>query len=295
MIGTPFHNRTETICESLNWRNWAGYASAGKYELSHDREYYAIRNAAALIDVSPLYKYLVHGPDAEKFVNRLITRNASKCKIGQVFYTTWCNDQGMVIDDGAVSRLDENSFRITAAEPNLRWFEDTAFGMDVTIADISEELAALALQGPHARNILLEVVAEAEKERLANLSYFYVMGATINGRSLTISRTGYTGDLGYELWIPAADALLVWDALMTAGAGYEITPTGILALDIARIEAGLLMIDVDYTPARHARIPEQKSSPFELDLGWSVDLKKPMNFNGRSALIEQPFSNPTTN
>ena len=282
MIGTPFHNRTETICESLNWRNWAGYAAAGKYELSHDREYYAIRNAAALIDVSPLYKYLIQGQDAEKFVNRLITRNATTCKIGQVLYTTWCNDDGMVIDDGTVSRLDETTFRITAAEPNLRWFEDTAFGMDVSISDISEEVAALALQGPLARAILLELVDE--KELLTRLSYFYVMNATINGRSLQISRTGYTGDLGYELWLPAADAESVWDTLMEAGAGYEITPAGILALDIARIEAGLLMIDVDYTPARHARIPNQKSSPYELDLGWSVDLKKPMNFNGRSAL-----------
>ncbi|NHZ71946.1 MAG: aminomethyl transferase family protein [Aquificales bacterium] len=285
MIRTPFHNRTEAVCESLNWRNWAGYASAGKYELSHDREYYAIRNAAALIDVSPLYKYLVQGSDAEKFINRLITRNASKCKIGQVLYTTWCNDEGMVIDDGTVSRLGNDTFRITAAEPNLRWFEDTAFSMDVTITDISETLAALALQGPHARNILLDVVAE--KEQLANLSYFYVMDATVNGRSLTISRTGYTGDLGYELWIPVADAEMVWDALIEAGTGYEITPAGILALDIARIEAGLLMIDVDYTPARHARIPSQKSSPFELDLGWSVDVKKPTNFNGRSALIAE--------
>jgi aminomethyltransferase len=285
MIGTPFHKRTEAICESRNWRNWAGYASAGKYELSHDREYYAIRSAAALIDVSPLYKYLVEGIDAEKFVNRLITRDAGKCKIGQVLYTTWCDDQGMVIDDGTVSRLDVSTFRITAAEPNLRWFEDTAFGMDVTITDVSAELAALALQGPQARNILLELVEE--KEQLTNLKYFYVMDATVNGRSLSISRTGYTGDLGYELWLPTADAELVWDALITAGAGYEITPAGILALDIARIEAGLLMIDVDYTPARHARIPGQKSSPFELDLGWSVDLKKPANFNGRSALIRE--------
>jgi aminomethyltransferase len=285
MIGTPFHNRTEAICESLNWRNWAGYAAAGKYEPTHDREYYAIRNSAALIDVSPLYKYLIQGLDAEKFVNRLITRNAVKCKIGQVLYTTWCDDQGKVIDDGTVSRLDGNTFRITAAEPNLRWFEDTAFSMDVTITDVTEELAALALQGPHARHILLEIVDE--KEQLANLKFFYVMPATINGRSLTISRTGYTGDLGYELWLPAADAEMVWDALMAAGVGYEITPAGILALDIARIEAGLLMADVDYTPARHARIPGQKSSPFELDLGWSVDLQKPMNFNGRSALIAE--------
>lgn len=285
MIGTPFHSRTSTLCESLDWRNWAGYAAAGKYELSHDREYYAIRNAAALIDVSPLYKYLIHGQDAEKFVNRLITRNASKCKIGQVLYTTWCNDDGMVIDDGTVSRLDEATFRITAAEPNLRWFEDTAFGMDVSIADISTKLAALALQGPLARNILLELVEE--KEQLTHLPYFYVMDGTINGRSLQISRTGYTGDLGYELWLPAADAETIWDALMGAGAGYEITPAGMLALDIARIEAGLLMIDVDYTPARHARIPSQKSSPYELDLGWSVDLKKLMNFNGRSALMRE--------
>ncbi|PIE79584.1 MAG: hypothetical protein CSA11_11365 [Chloroflexi bacterium] len=233
MIGTPFHNRTQAICEALNWRNWAGYASAGKYELSHDREYYAIRNAAALIDVSPLYKYLVQEPDAEKFVNRLITRDASKCKIGQVLYTTWCDDQGKVIDDGTVSRLDHTTFRLTAAEPNLRWFTDTAFGMEISIIDMSEQLAALALQEPHARNILLELVAETEQ--LSQLKYFYLMPATINGRSLSISRTGYTGDLGYELWLPPADTEAIWDALLEAGAGYEITLTGILALDIATI------------------------------------------------------------
>jgi aminomethyltransferase len=287
MIGTPFHSRTETLCESMNWRNWSGYAVAGKYELSHDREYYAIRNAAALIDVSPLYKYLIQGPDSEKFVNRLITRDASKCAVGQVLYTCWCNDQGKVIDDGTVSRLSADAFRLTAAEPNLRWLEDTAFSMDVAITDVSESLAALALQGPHSRTILLEVIAAAERERFARLPYFQVMPATVNGRSLTISRTGYTGDLGYELWLPAADAAPIWDALMAAGAGYEIAPAGILALDIARIEAGLLMADVDYTPARHAYLSGQASSPFELDLGWSVNLKKSGNFNGRSALLAE--------
>ncbi|RMG99424.1 MAG: aminomethyl transferase family protein [Chloroflexi bacterium] len=287
MRGSPFHPRTVQLCESFQWRNWAGYAIATKYELTHEREYYAIRNAAALLDITPLYKYLIQGPDAARFVDRLITRDVSRCRVGQVMYTTWCNEAGKVIDDGTVSRLDETTFRITAAEPNWRWFEACAFGLDVTIADISEKVAALALQGPNSRAILCEVVSGEEKERLERLKFFRVMSATIAGCPVSISRTGYTGDLGFEIWLDAKDALVIWDCLMEAGAGYGITPTGLLALDIARIEAGLLLIDVDYTPVRKALIPEQLSSPFELDLGWTVHLDKRANFVGKRALLAE--------
>lgn len=284
MIGTPLHTRTEALCESYDWRSWAGYAVVSKYELTHEWEYFAIRNAAALIDVSPLYKYLIEGPEAVKVVDRIITRDASKCRVGQVLYTTWCDEDGKVIDDGTVTRLGEQRFRITAAEPNLRWFADNAYGLEATVTDISEMVAALALQGPNSRTILQQVVAGAEAETLCRLRYFRMMPATIADCAVTISRTGFTGDLGYEIWMPAAKAPVIWDALMAAGAGYGVAPTGMLALDIARIEAGLLLIDVDYTPARKARIEGQKSSPFELDLGWTVNLNKASNFNGRRAL-----------
>ena len=287
MIGTPLHTRTEVFCESYDWRSWAGYAVVSKYELSHEWEYFAIRNAAALIDVSPLYKYLVQGPDAVKVVDRIITRDASKCRVGQVLYTTWCDEDGKVIDDGTVTRLDDHTFRITAAEPNLRWFQDNASGLDAAITDVSEKLAALALQGPNSRVILRQVVAANEAESLSRLRYFHMMPATAGGCSVTISRTGFTGDLGYEIWMAAADAPAIWDTLMDAGAGYGIAPTGMLALDMARVEAGLLLIDVDYTPARKARIEGQKSSPFELDLGWTVNLNKAGNFNGRRALEQE--------
>jgi aminomethyltransferase len=284
MRGTPFHTRTQRLCESYDWREWAGYAAVSKYELTHEREYYAIRNSAALIDVSPLYKYFIHGPDAVRLVDRIITRDATRCAIGQVLYTPWCNEQGKVIDDGTVTRLGEETFRITAAEPNLRWFQDNAFGLEATVRDISGELAALALQGPNSRAILQRLVAPDEVEKLERLKYFRLMEATVKGYPVAISRTGYTGDLGYELWISAAGAGILWDCLMDVGAGYGLTPAGILALDIARIEAGLILIDVDYTPARKALIEEQKSSPYELDLGWTVNLKKEGYFVGRRAL-----------
>ncbi|HEX6384351.1 MAG TPA: aminomethyltransferase family protein [Anaerolineae bacterium] len=287
MIGTPLHTRTEAICESYDWRNWAGYAVVSKYELTHEWEYFAIRNAAALIDVSPLYKYLVQGPDAVKVVDRIITRDASKCRVGQVLYTTWCDEDGKVIDDGTVTRLDDHTFRITAAEPNLRWFQDNAFGLDASVTDISEDLAALALQGPTSRTILRQVLGEDEADRLNELRYFRMMPATVNGCPVTISRTGFTGDLGYELWMASAHAVHTWDSLMAAGADHGIMPAGMLALDMTRIEAGLLLIDVDYTPARKARIEAQKSSPFELDLGWTVNLNKASNFNGRRALEKE--------
>jgi aminomethyltransferase len=278
--GTPLHPRTQALCESYDWRRWAGYVAASKYELTHDREYWAIRNSAALLDVSPLYKYLITGRDAAKLVNRIITRDAYKCAVGQVLYTTWCDENGQVIDDGTVSRLDEQIFRITAAEPNLRWFQDNGRGLDVEVADVSPLLGAMALQGPNSRQILQQVT----DGDVTSLKYFQVMPAYIGERPVHISRTGYTGDLGYEIWTKADDACDIWDILMAEGKGYGITPTGLLALDMARVEAGLLLIDVDYTPVRKALIESQKSSPYELGLGWTVKLDKEGYFIGRRAL-----------
>ena len=268
-IPTPFHGRTSALCESHEWRSWAGYLAAGVYEPSHEREYFAIRNSVAVIDVSPLFKYELSGPDAARVVNRIITRDVSKCRVGQVLYTPWCDEAGQVIDDGTVSRLAENHFRITAADPNLRWLRDVGYGFDAQVTDVSQDLAALALQGPSSRALLKEIVNGVDLDKLG---YFRLADGEINGKRLTITRTGYTGDLGYELWLRPEDAEPVWDSLLAVGQRYGILPAGIVALDIARIEAGMLMIEVDYKSSHYAHIEDQKSSPYELGLGWAVDL-----------------------
>ena len=231
---TPFHPRTAALVEGQAWRRWAGYVVASAYELSHDREYDAVRSAAALFDVSPLYKYLIRGRDAARLLDRVVTRDVTKCKVGQVLYTPWCDARGKVIDDGTVSRLEDTTFRMTAADPSIRWLHLNAAGLDVTIDDVSEHIAAVSLQGPNARSIL----ELASGQELSSLKYFRLTSAKIRGVPVTISRTGYTGDLGYEIWVEAARALAVWDALVEVGTAYGITPAGMLALDVARIEAG---------------------------------------------------------
>lgn len=291
-LPTPFHSRTEPLCESHEWRDWSGYLAAALYEPVHEREYYAIRNAAALIDVSPLFKYEVSGPDAVLLLNRIMTRNLSKCALGQMMYSPWCDDNGKLIDDGTIARLAQDRFRITAAESNLAWFMDCALGLDVSMTDISEDLAALALQGPNARRVLQEVLSEIElggnqdHGSLDHLKYYRLARARTPDFTLEITRTGYTGDLGYELWVSPEHAGSLWDQLIEKGQGYGITPAGMVALDIARIEAGLPLIAVDYISTRRASIPEQKSSPYELGLGWAVDLSKE-SFVGRRALQEE--------
>jgi aminomethyltransferase len=286
--GTPFHERTAPLCQGQNWRRWAGCLSASSYELVHDREYFAIRGAAALIDVSPLYKYLIRGSDAERLLNRVLTRDVAKCELHQVMYGPWCDESGKVIDDGTLQRLGEDSFRLTTNEPNLRWLCDNATGLRVTIEDDTDSTAALALQGPTSREILMSL-ADGD---LAGLRYFRLAFARIKDIPVTISRTGYTGDLGYEIWVPARQAVPLWDALTSGGEPYGITPTGILAMDMARVEAGLLLPGVDYVPANRALIELRKSSPFELGLGWAVGLEKD-HFVGRRALLDEWRSGPT--
>ena len=279
---TPFHPRTAPLCLGQNWRRWSGHLTASSYDLVHDREYHAIRNAAALLDVSPLYKYLVSGPDAARLLDRVVTRNVTRMSPGQVAYTTWCDSAGKVIDDGTIARLREQAFRMTAADPGFRWLHENAVGMRVTIDDVSDATAALALQGPGSRAILERLI----NADLASLRYFGITTASAGEAAIEISRTGYTGDLGYELWLDANDALPVWDALMEIGADHGIVPAGMLALDLARIEAGLMLADVDYVSAHKALIDSQTSSPFELGLGWTVDLAKD-HFVGRDALAAE--------
>jgi glycine cleavage system T protein (aminomethyltransferase) len=280
-VGTAFYPRTAPLNRKLQWREWSGYLAASAYHDSHEIEYNAIREAAALIDVSPLYKYLVSGRDSTRLVDRVITRDATKLAVGRVYYTSWCDEDGRVVDDGTVARLDELTYRWTAADPSLRWFRMNARGLDVAIEDVSEGLSALAVQGPLSRNVL----EAATGTFWGDLKYFGRQAAHIGDIHVDISRTGYTGDLGYEVWAQSRDAVQVWDAVMHAGAAYGIRPAGMLALDVARIEAGLILIEVDFDSARRALIPEQSYSPFELGiLGRFVDFEKQAGFVGRGAL-----------
>jgi aminomethyltransferase len=284
---TPFHPRTSPLVRAQTWRRWAGYQAASSYDPSPDREYAAIRNAAALIDISPLYKYAVAGPDAARLLDRMVTRDVKKCAIGQVIYTPWCDASGKVIDDGTISRLDEITFRLTSAEPNLRWLAMNAVGMNVEIKDVSDHIAALALQGPMSRRVL-EQALPADPDLPG---YFRLVQTSIRNIPVTVSRTGYTGDLGYEIWVDADLALPLWDALIEAGTPFGIVPCGIWAMDMARIEAGLLMLDVDYFSAHHAITEARKSSPYEINLGWAVKFDKGP-FNGRRALRDEAVRGP---
>ncbi len=278
-VGTAFHERTLALCESLSYREWSGYYTVSVYEMTHEHEYNAIRNSAALIDISPLFKYRVTGADATKFVNRVITRDINKVAVDQVIYCCWCDPEGKVVDDGTITRLGENEYRWTAADPSLRWFSQNSLGLDVQIEDISEKVAALALQGPTSGRLLL-AAAEAN---IAGLKYFRVTHGKIAGVAVDISRTGYTGDLGYEIWVPWKDAVKVFDALMDKGRAFDIHPAGMVALDIARIEAGLILIEVDYISSKKSLIEEQRYTPGEIGLAKLVDLKKE-SFVGREAL-----------
>ncbi len=279
-IPSPLYSRTAALCTTQEWRDWSGYFSAITYGPSHEVEYYAVRNAAGLMDASPLYKYEIRGNDAERLLDRMVTRNVAKSRVGQVLYTPWCDEDGKVIDDGTLARLGKNHFRLTAADPSLRWLQDVGYGLDVKLRDVSTELAALALQGPNSYPILKSLVSNL---KLETLRYYNLLQTEFNGAPLTITRTGYTGDLGYELWIAAEHAAALWDGVMQAGSGYGIMPLGLAALDILRVEAGLLLIEVDYSSTLHARIPEQQSSPYEIGLGWAVDLDKD-DFIGKQAL-----------
>jgi aminomethyltransferase len=277
---TPFHERTSRLSIAQNWRRWAGHIVVGSYDLSLDHEYWAIRDGAALIDVSPLMKYVIEGPDAARLLHKVTTRDIHKMAVGQVYYTGWCDDDGKLIDDGTVSRLGPILFRMTSAEPSLRWLAMNAVGMDVKVTELTDHVAALSLQGPRSRAVLNRCC----KDPLDQLKYFRWMNTSIGDVPVSVSRTGYTGDLGYEIWVAADQALPIWDALMAVGGDYGITPCGILAMDMARVEAGLFMLDVDYTAATHAWIEGQKSSPLEMGLDWAVNLDKKGYFVGRRAL-----------
>jgi aminomethyltransferase len=284
---TPFHSRTNALCDSQNWLEWSGYLSAQTYEMDHIHEYNAVRLGAGLFDVSPLFKYSIRGRDAVALMNRVITRDASKCRVGQVIYTAWCDDDGKIIDDGTVARLGEDHFRMTAATPTHYWLEDNAFGMEVQIEDVSDAFGAVSLQGPMSRDILQQLT----DVEMSDLEYFHLIETKLAGAPVTITRTGYTGDLGYEVFAEPDHCERVWDALMETGANYKMLPAGMVALDMARIEAGLLLLDAEFHSAVDAIFEVEKTSLYELGLGWMVNQNKE-HFIGKEALRREKERGP---
>ena len=299
-IPTPFHPRTSALCESMRWKDWAGYYAVCSFDTHHDREYFAFRHATGMIDVSPLFKYDVRGEDAASFLSRVMAKDIRRLEVSQVAYVCWCDDDGKVIDDGTVSRLDEDHYRVTAAEPSWSWLQRYSRGFDFALEDTTERIAALSLQGPTSRDIL----REASDADVDALRFFRTTRATIDGIDVWISRTGYTGDLGYEVFVDVGvddggrgqdpdRALRLWDALMAAGEPFGIEPAGLDAMDVTRVEAGFIMNGVDYFSANHAMIDAHKSTPYELGLGWTVDLDREP-FTGQAALRREKEAGPAT-
>jgi aminomethyltransferase len=278
---TPFHERTSALNTLNEWHRWKDYTVADAF-FDVSLEYAAIRNACAVFDLTPMTKHRITGPDALAFLDRLVTRDVSKIKPGKVGYTIWCDDNGQVIDDGTIFHLKPGDYRLCSQERQLEWLERSAFGFDVQMVEDTHEVACLALQGPTSCAVLKAIgCTGAENLKPFDISYWPFAGG-----ELMVSRTGFTGDLGYELWTDNSRALALWDALFDKGANHGIRPMGTHALEIARIEAGFLQAHVDFLPADQAINLDRSRSPFELDLGRLVDFKKP-NFNGRKALLEE--------
>ena len=286
LLETPFHPRTAPLNHVGEWTRWAGYTTADCFtDLSS--EYFAIRHAATLYDLSPMVKYRIAGADAERYMNRLLTRDVRKLKPDRVAYAIWCNDDGKVLDDGTVFRLGESEFLLNAQERHLAWLQDSAFGYDVAVEDVTESIAGLALQGPLSCAVLKAMALDG----IAGLKPFGITEFDFAGTPLTVSRTGFTGDLGYELWVDPGRALDLWDRLMEAGAGHRLTPIGSKALNLARIEAGFIQTNTDFIAADHAVRPTRPRSPFDLGLDWLVDFDKG-HFVGRRALLRERATGP---
>ncbi len=286
-VPTPFFPRTSALCTSYRWKEWAGYLAVSAYDTNIEPEYFAFRHAAGLLDISPLFKYEVTGPDAGAFLAYVLSRDVRRLTIDQVVYCCWCNDRGHLLDDGTVTRLADNHYRITAAEPAYYWFRQHSRGFDVQVEDKTDHLAALALQGPTSRRVLNQLAGD----RISDLGFFRGTRTQVDGFDLYVTRTGYTGDLGYELWVDPAQALPLWDALMAVGRPYGLQAAGLDALDITRIEAGFILSGVDYFNANHCLIDAQKSTPYEMGLGWTVELER-APFIGQAALRRERLRGP---
>lgn len=286
-LRTPFYSRLQKLDTLNTWHEWKGYSSADALYCA-ETEYFAIRNSTGVFDLTPMTKYRITGPDALDYLDRLVTRDMCKIKPGRVAYAVWCDDQGQVIDDGTIFHLREGEYRLCSQERHFAWLTAAAIGFDVSIVVETAEIAALAVQGPTSFSVLSGMGLEG----LGELKPFGLMHFEFEGTELLVSRTGFTGDLGYEVWITAEKAEALWDALFDAGKLHGIRPIGTIALDLARIEAGYLAACEDFLPADTTVRTGRSRSPFELGLGWLVDFKKP-NFNGRRALAEEKRSGST--
>ncbi|MFT4542223.1 MAG: aminomethyltransferase [Planctomycetota bacterium] len=286
-IPTPFHPRTSKLCTSYSWKEWAGYHAVCSYDVHHDREYTAFRHSAGLLDATPLFKYDITGPDAGRFLSYVTVKDATRIRNGRVVYLCWTDTAGKVLDDGTLTRWDDHHYRLTSADPSYSWLSRNAHSFDVEVVDVTPTMGTLALQGPRSRAILDACCDAAPGDTpVQHLKFFGATHATMAGKRIEVTRTGYTGDLGYEVWMQSEDALAVWDTLMEAGAPHGITPAGLNALDVSRVEAGFILGGVDYTSARRALIEDQKSSPIEIGLGWTVQLDREP-FIGQRHLLQE--------
>ncbi|MDP6956723.1 MAG: aminomethyltransferase family protein [Planctomycetota bacterium] len=291
-LPTPFHPRTSALCTSYYWKDWAGYHAVCSFDICFEREYTAFRHAAGLLDVTPLFKTRISGPDAADFLSFVLTRDAQRLKDGQVAYSTWCDGAGKLIDDGTLARRSRDEFRLTSADPAHAHLAAQARGFNVELADETDQIAALSLQGPRSRVILAELGADTEETlRLEKLGFFRSLDTQLAGQDVTVTRTGYTGDLGYELWCAPDSALALWDALMETGTPHGLAAAGLDALDVTRIEAGFILNGIDYTSALSAPIESRKSTPLELGLGWTVHLDR-APFLGQAALAAERQRGP---
>ena len=279
---SPFHDRMVALNETWKYKDWAGIVAPCRYIENHVYEYTAFRQSTGVIDVTPLYKYEVRGKDAAMFLSRVTAKDVGKLKPGRVTYLCWCDDDGKVVDDGTVTRISEDWFRMTAAEPQYKWLNTLARGFDVKLEDVSRTMAALAVQGPTSR----EVLKQCSDGDVAGLKFFGSMASKIAGKDVRITRTGYTGDLGYEVWSKWDDGIAVWDEIFRAGKNYDIVACGLDALDMSRIEAGFVLLGVDYFSSPHVTVPEKKYSPFEIGLDWTVELDREP-FVGQAALLAE--------
>ncbi len=281
---SPFHEQVAAANQTSLWSHWAGHLVVDKYQMSEKFEYVAIRNAVGMFDSSPLYKYRIVGPDAERFLGGVLTRDVRMCRPGQAQYTIWCDDRGFVNEDGVVFRHSADDFLLTAAEPNLSYFQNLIGHERVEITEVTDDYATLAVQGPRSRTVLAELAPEVDR-----IAFFEHVPAKLGDVAVTISRTGFTGDLGFEIFSDAADAHVVWDAVTDVGAPHGLVPFGQTALLMARIEAGLLLINVDFEASRFAENDEHRSTPLELGLGWMLkgihDDARP--FIGRRAILRE--------
>ena len=286
LLKTPFHERARALSQVDSFIAWAGYTTVDVFT-TVEQEYFAIRNATTLYDLTPMVKYRIAGADALRYLNRLVTRDLAKLKPDRVAYCVWCNDAGHLLDDGTVFRLGESEYRLCTAERQINWLLDSAIGFEVEISEITEQIAALAVQGPTSCAVLKAAgLAGVERLKPFEIGYF-----SLSGRPLTVSRTGFTGDLGYELWMAPEAAEQVWDELMAAGSSRGIRAIGSQALNIARIEAGFLSPHVDFVSAEQTIRTDRDRTPLELGLAWQIDFDKG-HFTGRRALLAERLKGP---